>query len=565
MSYVVFARKYRPMRFDDIVAQEHVTKTLQNAIKNDRIGSGYLFCGPRGTGKTTTARILAKALNCVNGPTPTPCGECSNCREITSGSSLDVLEIDAASNTGVDDIRTLRENVRYLPTSGKKRIYIIDEVHRLSGSAFDALLKTLEEPPPHVIFIFATTEPLKVPETILSRTQRFDFKRVSVNDLISHLKNIAGQANLNIEETALEIIARKADGSVRDALSLMDQIAAFAGDKVTEEDVTTALGLVEKKILFDFITAIASHDSKSALQIIRQVFEAGVEIKDFVADLMEHFRNLLILSTDAKLSSTLNFKEDELKEYLQQAEYYSVGDLIRLMKTGIDLTYNLKSGLDERLVLEMAAVKMAEMETTVRFEEILQAINKGQAITAGAKTDLFGSPEKKNDISPVKDSKKTQFGSYYDDTDADYLDVAAEIAQGSRTLNLPSVQAGWIKFLFLLQGKKQMLASHLRMGEIREIKNNEIKLVFDPSQENNIQVINKPENLNLITTALKEHFKTNLSIKFEIDPEKKLPQYEHKNNSYSKADVDRLVESSPRIKKLLEKVNGEIIGVRKTK
>jgi len=368
MSYLVFARKYRPQTFEDVVAQEHVTRTLKNAVARDRIGSGYLFCGPRGTGKTTTARILAKALNCVNGPTPTPCGECDSCKEITAGSSMDVLEIDAASNTGVDDVRQLRENVRYLPSGGKKRIYIIDEVHRLSGAAFDALLKTLEEPPDHVLFLFATTEPLKVPDTILSRTQRFDFKRVSAADLADHLKRIADNEGLTIDETALAILARKADGSVRDSLSLMDQIAAYAGETVSEADVVEALGLVDRSLLFSFTNAVADHQPGQALELVRQILEAGVDVADFIDELMEHFRIVMVLSADDKSDRLMGLGETEISEYRDQAAKFALGDVLRLIKITADLNVDLRGGMDERLLLEVAAVKGIDPETEEAIE-----------------------------------------------------------------------------------------------------------------------------------------------------------------------------------------------------
>lgn len=554
MSYLVFARKYRPQTFEDVVAQEHVSRTLQNAVKNNRVGSGYLFCGPRGTGKTTTARILAKALNCVNGPTPTPCGECAACVEIAAGSSLDVLEIDAASNTGVDDIRTLRENVRYLPTGGKKRIYIIDEVHRLSGAAFDALLKTLEEPPPHVIFIFATTEPLKVPETILSRTQRFDFRRVSAGDLVEHLRKVAKAENLNVDEAALQLLARKADGSVRDSLSLLDQVAAFTGDNITHEGVIDALGLVDRQTLFDFSSAVASKDSKTVLHLTKRILDGGVDVADFVQELLEHFRLLMILTIDKDSADVLHLSSDELDDYAKQADNFSVGDLIRLMKIAADINYDLKSGLDERLVLEMAGVKMAEMEATVRFEEILERLNQNPQEPFAGDANLFSQSKKKSDSDSVTFSRAK----------AEDAGLTSSVHSAfSRSINAAQLQAGWETFLGFLRQKSPMLASQLAMAEIRGVKDNKAHLVFPASGGASKQLAEKPDNLNLMTTALKEHFKASISIKFDIDPKKSVPPLENNERRVSKAEVARIIQSSPRLRMLLEKVDGEIIGIKK--
>ncbi len=555
MSYLVLARKYRPQRFEEIVAQEHVSRTLQNAVRNDRVGSGYLFCGPRGTGKTTTARVLAKALNCVNGPTPEPCGECDQCKEIAAGTSLDVLEIDAASNTGVDDIRTLRENVRYLPTGGKKRIYIIDEVHRLSGAAFDALLKTLEEPPPHVIFMFATTEPTKVPETILSRTQRFDLKRVSVKALATHLTLIARKEGLEIDEAAIKLLARKADGSVRDALSLLDQLAAFTSEKITDETIVAALGLVDRQMLFSFIKGVAERDSKVVLKLVKQAVDGGTDIADFTAELLEHLRLLMILATDTEAGDLLGFSNEELTEYTQQAENFSVGDIVRLIKIGMDLNRDLKSksGLDERLLLDVAAIKMAEMEGTVRFEEILEHL--GQGPNAGGAGNLFDQAEKKKDDLPPRPGLKL-------------VKSEPESASGGRSLsrtqavNVAMVRAGWEKFVGFLRQKNSMLASQLAMAQIREVKDNQILAVFGGSATVARQVVEKPSNLSLITECLKDQFAANLSIKFDAERQKDVGSTDTERKHRNGVDVKKLLENSPRLQMLLEKVDGEIIGVR---
>ncbi|UCG60976.1 MAG: DNA polymerase III subunit gamma/tau [Candidatus Zixiibacteriota bacterium] len=559
MSYLVLARKYRPQIFADIVAQEHVSKTLQNSLKSDRIGSGYLFCGPRGTGKTTTARLLAKAVNCVKGPTPDPCNECPACLEITKGASLDVLEIDAASNTGVDDIRKLRENVRHSPTGGKKLIYIIDEVHRLSGPAFDALLKTLEEPPAHAMFILATTEPFKVPETILSRTQRFDFKRVSVKDLTEHLIKVASNEKMKVTDAALRIIARKADGSVRDSLSLLDQIAAYTTESISEKEVIEALGLVDRSFLFEFTKAIASKDSKSSLRLIKNLFDSGVDPKDFITELLEHFRILLVLSTDKESGELLSYGEEEVKEYEEQSEYFSMGDLIRLMKCSADLNADLKdSGLDGRLLLEMTAVKMAEMESTVKFQEVLDAIKQAPA-PASEDGDLFGHTEKKKNDSITEPVTIVRH-----EPQQSQLPASPQPTY-TRAVNLPIIESGWDNFLSMLRTKRPMLASQLGMAEIREVKDNKILLVYPASGENSRSIVAKTENLNLITGELRQHYKANVSLRFEIDHTKAAPRLVDEQKNENNVDVTELLKNSPRLKQIIDRFDGEIIGAKKLK
>lgn len=562
MAYVVFARKYRPQTFEDVVAQDHVTRTLRHAVVNSRIGSGYLFCGPRGTGKTTVARILAKAVNCINGPTDKPCGICSSCLEITSGSSLDVLEIDAASNTGVDDIRQLRENIRYLPTGGKKRIYIIDEVHRLSGSAFDALLKTLEEPPPHVIFVFATTEPLKVPETILSRTQRFDFRRVSVEDLAAHLRKIATSENLTIDDAALQLLARKADGSVRDSLSLLDQIAAYAGETITEQDAVRSLGLVDRPFLLEYTAAIAAADRKQVLRLTRSLFEGGIDVADFAAELLDHLRTLLIIRTDPEAISTLSYGPEELDDLQKQGQFFEVGDILRLMKILVDLHGDLRSGLDERLLLEVAGVKMAELESTIRLEDILVRLNAGESVqlpqAGSGKPDQSRGP----DFFPATPLRKAAVLAAAK-APVEPTGSGAALQYSGRNLNIPQVQAGWDNFLALLKQSYPMLASQLRMGELRSVNENQIQVVFFSSGEASRQLVQKPENQSIIVRALRDHFHALVTIKFDTDQGHEHPERASDKPNQNRIDPRKLLEASPRLKYLVDKVDGEIIGIKK--
>jgi DNA polymerase-3 subunit gamma/tau len=294
VSYEVFARKYRPQTFDDLIGQNHVSQTLKNAVAQNRLAHAYLFVGPRGVGKTSTARILAKALNCVKGPTVTPCGVCDNCREIAGGNSLDVIEIDGASNNSVEDVRELRDNVRYAPAKGRYKIYLIDEVHMLSSAAFNALLKTLEEPPPHVKFIFATTEPQKVLPTILSRCQRFDLHRIPANLIAQHLQFIAGKEKITLEAAAAHAIARGAEGGLRDAESMLDQLVAFCGDPIGEVDVLKVFGFTSQQTVANFTDKILHAATADAVQLLHEQCEAGKDMMRLMSDLIAYLRDLLV-------------------------------------------------------------------------------------------------------------------------------------------------------------------------------------------------------------------------------------------------------------------------------
>ncbi|MEK6530858.1 MAG: DNA polymerase III subunit gamma/tau [Deltaproteobacteria bacterium] len=312
MSYLVIARKWRPRLFEDIVGQAHITRTLKNAVQSGRIAHAYLFSGPRGVGKTTAARILAKCLNCLKGPTPTPCNECHACNSIAASSAIDVFEIDGASNTGVENIRELTEGVKYVPAEGRYKVYIIDEVHMLSGHAFNALLKTLEEPPPHVVFIFATTEAHKLPATVLSRCQRFDFRRIPFKEIITRLKSIVEAEGLVIDEAALFLMAREADGSLRDAQSLLEQVLSFSDGPVTEAMVSDALGFLDSSELFSLAEAIIKKDAKTCLDIVENIYNFGYDLKRICVDLLKLLRDLLVIKVTGEFS-LLDLPDAELE------------------------------------------------------------------------------------------------------------------------------------------------------------------------------------------------------------------------------------------------------------
>lgn len=377
MSYTVLARKWRPQTFDDVVGQEVVTRTLKNALASGRVGQAFLFSGARGVGKTTTARLLAKALNCsaAEGPTPEPCNACVSCREITAGTAIDVQEIDGASNNSVDDVRELRESARYNPARDRFKVWIIDEVHQLSGSAFNALLKTLEEPPPRVKFIFATTESHKLPQTILSRCQQYDFRLIPTRELLLHLRAISDKERIAVSDEALARVARAAEGSVRDALSLFDQVLAFSGDEVRDEDVGALLGLIDRELLVAAAQGVLAGDSLGLLDLVERLADYGADYRNFTRELLLCFRELLLVKIAPGDSALLAGLVPEERERLKPlAEAFSEDDLLRTLDLLARLDGELRQATDARVTLELALLKLAQMRRLMPFAELVARV-----------------------------------------------------------------------------------------------------------------------------------------------------------------------------------------------
>ena len=374
MAYEVLARKWRPKHFDDVVGQEHVTRTLRNAIETNRVAHAYLFVGPRGIGKTSLARIFAKALNCEKGPTGHPCCTCTMCKEIAAGNALDVLEIDGASNNGVEQVRDLREQVQFAPTRGTFKIIIIDEVHMLSTAAFNALLKTLEEPPQHVKFIFATTEGDKVLPTIISRCQRFDLRRIQTPLIVERLRTICTAEQITIDEDALLAVARGAEGGMRDALSSLDQLISFKGDSLTEDDVLSVFGLVSRRSLEAIATAILKGDMSSILKLINAFDSAGKDMRRLTVELMEHFRNVLVYLYVGDGMSNLDATPEQIKTLAEQAEFTQADRVIQIADQLADMEGRLRFALSVRTLIEMTLMRCARIANSVSLDEILKRL-----------------------------------------------------------------------------------------------------------------------------------------------------------------------------------------------
>jgi DNA polymerase-3 subunit gamma/tau len=390
VSYLVIARKYRPVDFDQVVGQETVVKSLKNALTEDRLSHAYLFSGTRGVGKTTVARILARALNCSEGPTPNPCNKCDSCRDIMNGASLDVIEIDGASNRRVEETQQIIENVQYAPARDRFKVYIIDEVHMLSNHAFNALLKTLEEPPRHVVFILATTEYMKVPQTIRSRTQHFHFPNVPQGTISENLKTICKEEGVSISDKALWLISRQASGSVRDAQSLLDQVIAFSGLNISDEKVENVLGVVKGELLDRFLEAIGRNDSANLISLAAETFDSGYDLGIIIRELIERVRNLLLLKIDkVKLTSITTLSAEDAERAMPLADIFSAPQLVLIFDIFADAENRMKYSSYSRFILETALVKASEAKDIITVSRLLSATGGGQSAVKGDSSNSF--------------------------------------------------------------------------------------------------------------------------------------------------------------------------------
>lgn len=456
MSYLVLARKWRPQTFDDIVGQGHVGQTLMNAIRSNRVAHAFLFTGVRGVGKTTAARVLAKALNCEQGPTPTPCNACVNCQEITAGNAVDVLEIDGASNTGVDDVREIIENVRYQPAKSHFKIYIIDEVHMLSTSAFNALLKTLEEPPPHVKFIFATTDPHKVPHTIHSRCQRYDFKRIPFRLIADRLAVIAQSEGITVSPGALLTMAREGEGSMRDAQSLLDQVIAFAGKTIRDEDVLAALGLADRKLLYAAAEAILDHNPVQALERLNELHLYGYDMRRFARDLLEHFRNLTVARLVPGVDLLPDLPDEERNEVSRQAQKWGTEDLDRAFRLLLGVEAEVGRVPYPKLVLEMTFIKLATLTPVLAAGELLDRIDD-------LERRLNGRSQSPGSAGPAPGSKTATPGRREGSrAQRDASPAEAPVTSGATTI--PG-ERSWEGFLYFVSKEKITLLPYLKSSQ----------------------------------------------------------------------------------------------------
>lgn len=500
MSYQVLARKWRPQVFEDVVGQGHITRTLQNAITSGRLAHAFLFSGPRGVGKTTTARILAKALNCAEGPTPTPCGKCNSCVETAAGTSVDVIEIDGASNRGIEHIRELREAVKYAPVGGKNKVYVIDEVHMLTNEAFNALLKTLEEPPPHVIFIFATTEPQKIPATIHSRCQRYGFKRVSLREIIGRLRTIAAAEGITISDRGLAMIARAAEGSMRDSQSLLDQAVSYSGMSIRDEDLQTTLGAVAQERLLQFAAGLLERNAAGLLKSIDDLLEQGQDMRQFLSGVVEHLRNLAVVKIAADPAGIIELPEADVEALKKQAAGADAGRLLMLFDSLSRTLDEMRWSPHQRFTLEVGLIKVCSLAPLEPLADVLGRMKELEARLAAGKTMQTPAP------SPHGISEQR----------ASYVPAPKTAAPQDRTVSTSGGEPGdvWGRILSVLKSRKPGLAS--AFGHSRVIEQTDTDLVIGVhGTAFQVKKAEEPDSRNLIEQVAEEVLGRRVRVKIQ--------------------------------------------------
>ena len=507
MPYVVFALKWRPKNFDEVIGQEHIVSTLKNSLVKNRLAHAYLFCGPRGVGKTSLARILAKSLNCKNGPTLTPCQVCPACVEIAQSRSMDVIEIDGASNRGIDEIRTLRENVKFSPVSGKFKIYIIDEVHMLTPEAFNALLKTLEEPPEFVKFIFATTHPHKVIPTILSRCHRFDFRRIPVTEIIAQLEKIVKEENIAIDKEVLFAIAKSSDGSLRDAESILDQLVSFAKEKVTLKDVISVLGVVEQDALFEITDKIIQKDALAALELFNKIIDEGKDTGVFLSYLIEHFRNLMVAKISRADSRLIDLPQDICERLLKQADAFTLDEIFSTFNVMVNTQETAKRMDSVRIPLEISLVKLAQEK-------------KDSGLKA-----------------PVKEARN-------DPPQTD--DPPANNESAAISVTLDEIRNNWQNLIERLKFVKISVATYLNEGNPEKLAGSALTISFAKDSSLHKESLERKENKAIIEKAIAELLNCQLRINFILSKEDAKKQEEQDENN-------------PMIKSVLDAFGGKIV------
>jgi DNA polymerase III subunit gamma/tau len=546
MSYHALARKYRPSTFEELVGQQHVSDTLRAALRKDKLSHAYLFSGPRGCGKTTIARLLAKALNCSVGDVDQPCGTCDTCNRIADGSWLDVLEIDAASHTGVDNIRELRDMAQLSPSRGSSRVFIIDEVHMLSKGAFNALLKILEEPPPNVFFFFATTEPNKIPRTILSRCQRFDFRLLSRDELSERLRDITKAEGLDIDDDALRLIVAQAEGSMRDGLSSLDQVIAACDGKVSEADVVDLFGLIQATIYTDINSAIIESDAAKVLQIADTLVASGQNLDDFAGGLVNNFRNLLLLKVDPKLATGVSLPEEQIQILLKQSEHFHRQDLLALLDRASRGFERIHRSIQPRALLEALLVELTLMESRVLLSELVQRLN---ALSSGS-----GGP-----IAPATGGRRQEPSRPVGQTSGQ--SAASVVKEAVPVMSAASTVPGWNGFIESMLGTAPAVAACLMEGVPSPAENGKMTVMFPA--EKSFQLKQVQREMGIIEKAAMEHLGAGINlqiIKKDNSARKQHREQVRKVVAPTEYEMlDKAREKDKKLDKLVELIGGEVV------